>query len=35
MKVKHEEKWFLVSNMEISKTLPRVTFWSDLRRIDA
>jgi hypothetical protein len=21
--VKHEEKWFLVSNMEISKTLPK------------
>jgi hypothetical protein len=26
---------FLVSNMEFSKTLPRVRFWSDLRRIDA
>ena len=26
----HEEKsWFLVSNMEISKTLPRASFWSD------
>jgi hypothetical protein len=24
-----EEKWFLVSNMEISKTLPRASFWSD------
>ena len=22
----HEEKWFLVSNMEISKTLPRAHF---------
>jgi hypothetical protein len=23
----HEEKLFLVSNMGITKTLPRVTFW--------
>jgi hypothetical protein len=28
--VRHEEKkWFWVSNMEISKTHPKASFWSD------